>query len=58
MTQLGVEMGFDPMKAAMNNFMNSDGHRYAILDEDYTRVGIGFAVSENGTIYCAQEFGL
>ena len=58
MTQLGVEMGFDPMKAAMNNFMNSDGHRYAILDEDYTRVGIGFAVLENGTIYCAQEFGL
>ena len=58
MTQLGVEMGFNPMKAAMNNFMNSDGHRYAILDEDYTRVGIGFAVSENGTIYCAQEFGL
>lgn len=58
MTNLGVEMGFDPMKAAMNNFMNSAGHRYAILDEDYTRVGVGFAVSENGTIYCAQEFGL
>lgn len=54
----GLTLGNDPVEQGMTGFMNSKGHRYAILDSDYTRVGVGFAVSENGTIYCAQEFGL
>ena len=56
MTNLGVEMGFDPMKAAMNNFMNSEGHRNTIMDSDWTLVGIGFAVSNDGIIWCCQNF--
>lgn len=56
MTELGVEMGFDPMKSAMNNFMNSEGHRNSILNKDMTHVGIGFALAEDGNIYCCQTF--
>ena len=49
-------IGYDPMTLAMNNFMNSEGHRNTILDSDWTRVGIGFAVSDDGIIWCCQNF--
>ena len=42
----------------MNNFMTSEGHRNTILDSDWTRVGIGYAVGPTGSLYCVQEFGL
>ena len=50
-------IGYDPMTLAMNNFMNSEGHRNAILNSDWTRVGVGFAVSDEGIIWCCQNFG-
>ena len=36
--------------------MNSEGHRYTLLNAEYTRVGVGFAVGSTGTIYCCQRF--
>ena len=42
----------------MNNFMTSEGHRNTILDSDWTREGIGYAVGPTGSLYCVQEFGL
>ena len=49
-------IGYDPMTLAMNNFMNSEGHRNTILNSDWTHVGIGFAVSDDGIIWCCQNF--
>lgn len=50
-------IGYDPMTLAMNNFMNSEGHHNTILNREWTRVGIGFALAEDGNIYCCQHFG-
>lgn len=50
-------IGYDPMTLSMNNFMASEGHRNAILNPEFTRVGVGFAVAEDGNIYCCQHFG-
>ncbi len=50
-------IGYDPMTLSMNNFMASEGHRNAILNREFTRVGVGFAVAEDGNIYCCQHFG-
>jgi len=40
----------------MASWMNSDGHRANILREDYTEIGIGCAVSEQGEIFAVQIF--
>ena len=40
----------------MNNFMTSEGHRNTLLDKDFTRIGIGYAVGSTGSIYCCQVF--
>ena len=40
----------------MNNFMTSEGHRNTILDSDWTRVGVGYAVGPTGCLYCVQNF--
>ena len=40
----------------MNNFMTSEGHRNTLLDKDFTRIGIGYAVGSTGSIYCCQIF--
>lgn len=45
-----------PSIRAMELFMNSEGHRYTLLNTEYTRVGVGFAVGPTGRIYCCQEF--
>lgn len=50
-------IGYDPMTLSMNNFMASEGHRNAILNPEFTRIGVGFAVAEDGNIYCCQHFG-
>ena len=50
-------IGLDPLTLSMNNFMNSEGHRNTILNDEWTRVGIGFALAEDGNIYCCQHFG-
>ena len=48
----------NPCIRAMNNFMNSEGHRYTLLSTEYTRIGVGFAVGSSGKVYCCQRFGL
>lgn len=50
-------IGLDPLTISMNNFMNSEGHRNTILNDEWTRVGVGFALAEDGNIYCCQHFG-
>ena len=50
-------IGYGPVTIAMNKFMNSEGHRNTLLSNEYTRIGIGFAVTESGTAYCCQSFG-
>ena len=55
---IGGGMASDPANEFMSSFLNSEGHCRTLLDKDWTRVGVGFAVSENGNIYCTQEFGL
>lgn len=50
-------IGYDPLTLAMNNFMNSEGHRNSILNNDMKYIGIGFALADDGNIYCCQQFG-
>ena len=47
----------DPVKTDMEKFMASAGHRATILDKDFTKVGVGFAVEADGrNIFCTQNF--
>ena len=47
----------DPVTTDMKGFMASEGHRNTILAREWTRVGVGFAVAEDGRhIYCTQSF--
>ena len=46
----------DPMNTCMTSLLNSEGHRRTMLNEKYTRVGVGFAVASNGDVYCCQHF--
>lgn len=41
---------------AVNDLMNSTGHRKNILNPNYQVEGIGVFVDENGTVYVTQEF--
>lgn len=47
----------NPAERIMNAFMNSVGHKAAILNADHKTVGIGLATSSSGGIYCCQNFG-
>lgn len=53
---IGTTNFSDPVISCMTGFYNSEGHRRTMLNPEYNRVGIGFAVSGNGDVYCAQEF--
>lgn len=47
----------DPVKTDIEKFMASAGHRATILDKDFTKVGVGFAVAADGrNIFCTQNF--
>ena len=47
----------DPVKTDMEKFMASAGPRATILDKDFTKVGVGFAVAADGrNIFCTQNF--
>ena len=50
--------GYGMVTLAMNAFMNSEGHRQTILNTEYSRVGVGFAIANDGNVYCCQRFGL
>jgi uncharacterized protein YkwD len=43
-------------EAAVAGWMGSEGHRGNILD-NYTHIGVGYAVASNGTPYYVQNFG-
>lgn len=53
---IGTTNFSDLVTSCMTGFYNSEGHRRTMLNPEYNRVGIGFAVSGNGDVYCAQEF--
>jgi uncharacterized protein YkwD len=48
--------GFKTPEAVVNAWMNSEGHKKNILDPDFSYIGIGYYVNENGRIYCSQFF--
>ena len=41
---------------AMNSWMNSTGHKANILNEKYSRLGVGVAAGEDGTLYWCMNF--
>ena len=43
-------------EAVMNSWMNSQGHRANILNENYTTIGVGYYEDANGTGYWTQLF--
>lgn len=56
---LFMAQGYDePVPAAIENWMNSPGHRKHILDGAYTLTGVGAAYSADGNLYFVQEFAL
>lgn len=42
---------FDPVKAAVQGWMNSPGHRHNILDKQMQETGIGIAMDTQGKVY-------
>jgi uncharacterized protein YkwD len=48
--------GCDTPEYMMDIWMSSEGHRDNIQNEEYTKIGVGCAVSEDGTVYCVQIF--
>lgn len=65
-TVLGIEKNYNygenagegkfTAEAQMKSWMASEGHRANILKEDYTEIGIGCAISEQGEIFAIQIF--
>jgi uncharacterized protein YkwD len=47
-----------PVADIMKNWMESEGHRANILNEEFTEIGLGIARSENGDVYYTQVFGV
>ena len=45
----------DSIEGAQENLMNSPGHRQALLDPDYTHVGVGI-IKKNNNLYITQNF--
>ncbi len=46
----------DMARAIVDGWMNSPGHRESILEQDYTRIGIGVAINEDEDGYHTQNF--
>lgn len=51
-----IAYGQKTAQTVMNGWMNSSGHRANILKSSYTKLGVGYAVSKNGTPYWVQIF--
>ncbi|MCC3764941.1 CAP domain-containing protein [Glycomyces sp. TRM65418] len=51
-----IAMGYPDAAAAMEGWMNSEGHRANILNCEYDVIGIGVA-DRDGTLYWVQNFG-
>ena len=51
-----IAYGYGTPKAVMNAWMNSLGHKVAILSPTATHIGVGFYKATNGRYYWVQEF--
>lgn len=51
-----VAYGFRTPEAVMEGWMNSEGHKANILNENYTSIGIGYYKGANGYNYWSQMF--
>lgn len=44
------------MDGCMTSLLRSEGHRETMLSSEWKSIGVGFAVADNGDIYCCQNF--
>lgn len=51
-----IAMGQNSASEVMNDWMNSEGHRANILNESFTKIGVGLYTDSNGRCYWAQMF--
>ena len=51
-----IAMGQKSAASVMDGWMNSSGHRANILNTSYEKIGVGYAVSQDGTPYWVQIF--
>ena len=51
-----VAYGYRTPKAVMDGWMNSEGHKANILNERFTKIGVGHYVGPNGYHYWSQLF--
>lgn len=51
-----IAKGQKTAASVMDGWMNSSGHRANILKSDYTKIGVGYAKSPDGTTYWVQIF--
>lgn len=52
----GNVTNMNPVNSCMTGLLNSEGHRATMLREDFSKIGIGFAVDSQGNFYCCQRF--
>lgn len=51
-----IAKGQKTAQSVMNGWMNSSGHRANILKSDYTKIGVGYAKTSDGTTCWVQIF--
>lgn len=51
-----IAMGYGSPEDVVDGWMNSSGHRTALLKPDFSYMGVGFYESANGMYYWTQEF--
>lgn len=51
-----IAMGYDSPEAVMRGWLNSPGHRAALLSEGETHIGVGFYQNDYGTYFWTQNF--
>lgn len=51
-----IAMGYDSPEAVMKGWLNSPGHRAALLSKGETHIGVGFYQNAYGTYFWTQNF--
>jgi uncharacterized protein YkwD len=51
-----IAMGQHTTKEAVNDWMNSPGHRANILNSSYKKTGVAAYTAEDGTVFWCQQF--
>ena len=51
-----IAMGYDSPEAVMRGWLNSPGHRAALLSKGETHIGVGFYQNDYGTYFWTQNF--